>query len=45
MDRDNINSSFRDDRGRFIKGFKTKDLPIEYKIKKGSYIAVYKNKN
>lgn len=34
MDRDNINSSFRDDRGRFVKGFKTKDLPIEYKIKK-----------
>ena len=34
MDRDNVNNPFRDNKGRFVKGIKAKDLPIEYKIKK-----------
>lgn len=34
MDRDNIESSYRDNKGRFEKGYKASDLPIEYRIKK-----------
>lgn len=33
MDRDNIESSYRDNKGRFAKGYKASDLPIEYRLK------------
>lgn len=39
MDRDNIESSCRDNNGRFTKGYKASDLPIEYRIKQAIAVS------
>ena len=34
MDRNNLDALYRNNKGQFIKGYKSADLPIEYRIKK-----------
>lgn len=45
MDKNNLKSTYRDNKGKFVKGYKASDLPIEYRIKQAYSMSEAWKKN